>query len=160
MTEPNPKVVVIGIGNADRGDDGAGRAVVERLTGKLPQHVAVYRETGEPTALLARLRDADTACLVDACVSGAEPGTVRHFNAAAAPLPQALFDVSTHGFGLAQAIELARALGELPPRCVVYAIEGGTFEPGARMSPAVTAAVEEVAGRLRTELAETRTMEA
>jgi hydrogenase maturation protease len=159
MAARNPKVVLIGVGNTDRGDDGAGRAVAERLAQAPPPDVTVVEESGEATALLARFRGADAVCLVDACASGAEPGTVRRFDAGAAPLPQGLFDVSTHGFGVAQAIELARALGELPPRCVVYAIEGGTFETGAPMSPAVAAAVDEVAGRLRAELADAQTME-
>jgi hydrogenase maturation protease len=56
--------------------------------------------------------------------------------------------LSTHGFGLAEAIELARALGGLPPRCVVYAIEGSSFEEGAALSPPVVAAAAEVARRL------------
>ena len=61
---------------------------------------------------------------------------------AATPLPRGALGMSTHGFGLAEALELARALGQLPRRCIVYAIEGASFETGAPLSPEVAAAVD------------------
>ena len=45
--------------------------------------------------------------LVDACVSGAPPGTIHRFDATAAPLPDLGSGLSTHGFGAPVAIELA-----------------------------------------------------
>ena len=56
---------------------------------------------------------------------------------------------STHGLGLAEAIELGRALGRLPARLVVYAIEGQGYATGAPLSPPVARAAEEVVGELR-----------
>ncbi|GHD60483.1 peptidase M52 [Thalassobaculum fulvum] len=144
--------IVIGIGNPDRGDDGVGRLVARSLDGRLPADVEVVEADGEATALLAHMDGAEAAYLVDACASGAEPGTVRRFDAAAAPLPQAAFGLSTHGFGLAEAIELARALRQLPARCVVYAIEGAGFETGAPLSDAVAEAIPQVQERLCCEI--------
>jgi len=149
--------VVLGIGNPERGDDGAGRAVARRLRGALPQDLAdtviVAEADGEVTDLLARLEGAEAAFLIDACVSGAPAGTVRRLDVGHAPLPPDAFGLSTHGLGLAQAVELARALGQLPPTCVVYAVEGASFDPWAPLSPVVTGAVDEAAERLRAELA-------
>jgi hydrogenase maturation protease len=159
-TGHQPDVIVVGIGNPDRGDDRAGRAVADRLAGRLPADVAVVQETGEATALLARLRSAKAAFLVDACASGAAVGTIQRLDAGAAPLPQGLFGMSTHGFGLAEAIELARTLGELPPHCIVYAIEGGTFDLGAPLSPPVASAVADVAERLCADVAALQPAEA
>ncbi|KAB2943480.1 MAG: hydrogenase maturation protease [Hyphomicrobium sp.] len=144
--------VVLGIGNPDRGDDAAGREVVQRLRGALPQDVLLAEETGEVVRILARIEGAEAAYLIDACASGAPPGSVSRFDVAEARLPQHASAASTHGLGLAEAIELARALGQLPTRCIVYAIEGARFEPGASLSPAVGTAVDEVAQRLRAEL--------
>lgn len=79
---------------------------------------------------------------------------MRRFDAAAAPLPLHAFGLSTHGLDLAEAIELARVLGQLPPTCVVYAIEGACFEGGASLSPAVAEAVTDVARRLCAEIDE------
>lgn len=146
-----PRIIVLCIGNPDRGDDAAGRTVARALRALLAD-VEIIEEAGEATRVVARLEGADAAYIVDACNSGAEPGDIRRFDASAGPLPRAAFGASTHGFGLAEALELARALGALPPRCVVYAIEGGTFEIGAPMSPAISAAVDIVAGRLRADI--------
>ncbi|MBG0800064.1 hydrogenase maturation protease [Methylocystis sp. H4A] len=146
-----PRIIVLCIGNPDRGDDAAGRAVARALRASAAD-VDIIEEEGEATRVLARLEGADAAYIVDASVSGAEPGEVRRHDVSAGPLPRAAFGASTHGFGLAEALELARALGVLPPRCIVYAIEGGTFDIGAPMSPAVAAAVDIVAGRLRADI--------
>lgn len=150
--EAGPRSIVIGIGNADRGDDGAGRAVARRLAGRLPSGVELLEHDGEATGLLAALEGATLAIFVDASASGRPPGTVQRFDVAAGPLPAGAFGLSTHGFGLVEAVELARALDALPARCVVYAIEGSSFESGAALSPAAAAAVETVADRIPDEL--------
>jgi hydrogenase maturation protease len=150
---------VIGVGNPERGDDAAGRAVARLLMRSPPRDVEVMEEDGEATRLLARFEKADAVFIIDACASGAVAGTVRRFEAAAQPLPKAAFGFSTHGFGLADAVELARSLNALPSSCVVYAIEGESFDIGAPMSPAVAAAIDVVAERLRTEIAGWRYLE-
>jgi hydrogenase maturation protease len=119
----------------------------------MPAGVTVAEHGGESAALLSLLEGVEDAVLVDACVSGAAPGTVRRFDVSAAPLPEARFSLSTHGLGLAEAMELARALGQLPPRCIVYAIEGRTFELGAPLSPEVAAAVGAASDRIAAEIA-------
>ena len=75
-----------------------------------------------------------------------------------APAPDpAMFGMSTHAMGLADSIELARTLGQLPKRCIVYAVEGHGFGLGEPLSPPVANAVEDVVTRvldeLRTEMA-------
>jgi hydrogenase maturation protease len=145
--------IVIGIGNPDRGDDAAGRIVAHRLRNTLPDGVDIVEEHGEATALMARLDGAAEAWLIDACSSGAAAGTVRRFDVAQTPLPHGAFGASTHGFGVAEAIELARILGQLPLRCVVYAIDGESFETGAPLSSPVAGAVADIVARLRAEIA-------
>jgi hydrogenase maturation protease len=144
--------IVIGIGNPDRGDDAAGRAVARRLRGMLSAEIDVEEHGGEATALLARLEAADRAYLIDACSSSALAGTVRRFDVGEAPLPREAFAVSSHGLGLAEAIELGRTLGQLPSRCIVYAIEAASFRLGAPLSPRVAAAVSKVSCRVQAEI--------
>ena len=142
-------IVVIGVGNPLRADDAAGIAVVRRLRKRAG--LRVLEQSGEATALLDALRGARAALIVDAAAGG-RPGSLRRLDAAAQALPQGLLGCSTHGFGVAEGIELARALGALPPVCVVYAIEGAHFEAGAPMSRAVRAAVAVLARRIETEI--------
>ena len=77
---------------------------------------------------------------------------MHRLDAAAAPLPATVARGSTHAFGLAETIELARTLGRLPQRLTVYGIEGGCFDAGDELSPPVRAAVDAVRDELRKRL--------
>lgn len=143
---------VIGVGNPLRGDDGAGRRVARRLAATAPPNVEVMELDGGVAELLAAWEGAGDGevVVVDAARCGAPLGTVHRFEASRAALPAALGATSSHGLGLAAAVELARALGKLPPRLTVYAIESAAFTTGDELSPAVAAAVEEVVRELAT----------
>jgi hydrogenase maturation protease len=145
--------VVIGVGNDYRGDDGAALAVVRRLESEVPADVTVRAFEQEPTRLIDAWDGAESAVVVDAVASGAEPGTFHRFDASAEPIPARVFRSSTHAFGVGEAIELARALGKLPGRVVVYGIEGASFAAGEGLSPAVAEAVEPAAAAVLEELA-------
>jgi hydrogenase maturation protease len=106
---------------------------------------------GEAASLLAMLEGADRAWLIDAARSGAPAGTIHRIDCCSGRVPSRA-DVSSHGFGVAQAIELGRALGTLPRQCLLYAIEAADFTDGAPLSPGVERAVHEVAERIRAEL--------
>ena len=103
--------MLIGIGTRHRGDDAAGPEVARLARRMLPGAVVVEERDADVAWLLAGMEGAAAIYLVDACVAGGAPGTVYRFDAAAGPLPADVFGLSTHGFGLAAAIELARALG-------------------------------------------------
>ena len=84
--------------------------------------------------------------------TGAVPGTVHTFDASSAPLPARTGGASTHGLGLAEALELGRALGRLPARVVVVGIEAGDDGHGAVLSRPVAAALDRAADRVLDEL--------
>ena len=144
---------VVGVGNALRGDDAVGLEVARLLDGTLPAGVRLVECEGEPVSLLSAWEDCDTAIVVDATESGREAGTVRRLAAHDGPLPPELQRASTHLLGVAEAIELGRTLGKLPPRTILYGIEGARFDTGAQLSPEVLQAVEEVAAAIRKEIA-------
>jgi len=145
-------VLIIGVGNEFRGDDGAGLVVSRHLGALGLEGVRVLEVEGDGTAVMAAWKGADAVILVDAVYSGAAPGTVHRLEAHARPVPGSFFHRSTHAINVADAIELARSLGELPPRLVVYGIEGKSFEAGAGLSPEVEKAVQEVVDAVRQEL--------
>lgn len=144
--------LVVGIGNPDRGDDAIGLRVAGWLRELAIPGIEVAEASGEPAQLLDLLRDRPQVWLIDGCVSGAATGTLHEFDAGQCRLPVRLGSTSSHGLGAAEAIELARALGELPGRCVVLAIEGAAFERGARLTPEVGRAGEALVRRLASEL--------
>jgi hydrogenase maturation protease len=146
-------ILVLGIGNADRGDDAAGPETARQLEGCFDNDVEVSTHGGEATSLVEHIEESGAVIFIDACASGAPPGHIHRFDVAAAPLPAQVFSISTHGFGLPSALELARALGVLPQHAIVYAIEGASFEAGAPLSAAVAAATKEAARLIRGEIA-------
>jgi hydrogenase maturation protease len=134
--------IIIGIGNRDRGDDGAGLAVAQGLAGRTT-HVV---DAGALDLFELWTQD-DDVVVVDAMRSGAAPGTVRTFDVREDPLPEETF-ASTHSFGPVAGIELARALGRMPASLEVIGIEAGDFTAGSSLSPPVARAVENVTRRL------------
>jgi len=152
MIPPARPTRVIGVGNPDRGDDAAGRETARRLRKALGDKADIVELDGETTALLAQLDGVGMALLIDACVSGARPGTVRRIDLAKESLPSVTYGLSSHALGLAEAIELATALGQMPPRCVVYLIEALSVKIGEPLSDPVAEAVDEVVRQLTTDL--------
>jgi hydrogenase maturation protease len=139
-------VLVIGVGNENRGDDAVGLTVSRQLREKLPHDAMVAEETGDGARLMELWKGFDVVVLIDAVKSGAGPGTIHMFEAHKSPLPTALLreEYSTHAFGIPQAIELARAMNQLPRRLLVYGIEGECFDEGAHMSPTIERAARQL----------------
>ena len=135
------RTVVIGIGNPLRGDDGAGVVVAEQLRPRVPEGIEVVSCSEEPSRLMEAWEGAESVLLVDTVSSGAPAGTLHRFDAGDEALPARTFRSSTHAIGIAETIELARALGRLPRRVRVYGIEAGSFTTGAELTPPVEAAV-------------------
>ncbi|MBI2264629.1 MAG: hydrogenase maturation protease [Armatimonadetes bacterium] len=143
--------LIIGVGNEYRRDDGAGFAAARRLRAENPD-VPVVLQSGDGVSLMEAWRDADSVIVVDAVHSAGKPGSVHRFDAAARPIPAKFFPSSTHAFGLAEAVEMARALGRLPERLIVYGIEGKTFEAGTGLSPEVEEGVSQVVEQVLREI--------
>jgi hydrogenase maturation protease len=144
--------VIVGAGNAFRRDDGAGLVAARRLGGSLSRDARVVLKEGDFASLLGDWGETDAVVVIDATWSGSAPGTIRRYEAHQRPLPSRFSRSSTHAFGLAQTVELARALGRLPARLIVFGIEGRDFNPGDGLSPAVDAAVDEVVRRVAEEV--------
>jgi hydrogenase maturation protease len=146
------RILVVGIGNPDRGDDGFGPLVVRQLVGRVPPSVSIIERSGDTLALIEDWAGRDAVILVDAAAPDAEPGRVHRIDLLEDALPTGPSLASTHAFGVADAVGLARALGLLPARLVAYAAEGASFDPGAPVSPQVAAAADEVVVRIAAEL--------
>ena len=147
---------MIGIGNAWQGDDAAGLHAARLLAPQLADDVRVRELEGEPVGLVEALDGADEVFLIDAVRSGAPPGTIHRLDAVAAPIPTALAAASTHTLGVGEAIELARALGRLPRRVIVYGIEAASLAAGGELTPPVATAVAEVVERVVAECTSSR----
>ncbi|WP_149184650.1 hydrogenase maturation protease [Streptomyces sp. TRM49041] len=149
-------IAVIGIGNEFRRDDGVGWAVIRRLRERaarrsLPPGTVLGTSDGEPSRLIALWEDTALTVVVDAVrTHGGSPGRVHRLTAEH-PDAYATGAVTSHGLGLGEAVELARALRRLPRRLCVYAVEAADMSLGTGLTPAVGAAVQPLAERIEAE---------
>lgn len=145
-------LLVIGVGNAFRRDDGLGPAVLAALQSNLPAGVCLSAQSGEGSTLMAAWQGYERVLLIDAVCSGAPAGTLHVLDAHQTPIPSRFFHYSTHAFSVAEAIEMARALGELPAQMTLMGLEGADFGAGQGLSPAVQAAWPQLIERLQAEI--------
>jgi len=147
-----PSVLVVAIGNSDRGDDGFGPSVASKLRGEALSGVRILERSGDVLALIEDWSSSPSVIIVDAMTSITKPGRVHRLDLTHSPLPIGFSPRSSHAFGIAETVELARSLGRLPKFLAAYLVEGECFKTGAPLSPVVAGAVEEVAERLVVEL--------
>jgi len=147
VTPISPGQLIIGVGNSLRSDDGVGIWVARRLREQLPPGISVVEASGEGASLIDMWKGFASVILVDAVSSGTAPGTVHRLDAAE-PVRAQFFRCSSHAFGVGEAVELARVLNQLPPRLIIYGIEGANFAAGAELSPVVARSAAEASDRI------------
>ena len=145
-------MLVIGIGNSYRSDDGVGPAVLALFRAMRLPGVWLLECDGDCSALLDAWRGADVVVLIDAVSSKAPPGTIYRLDLLARQLPHDVSFQSTHAFGVSEALELGRVLNQLPASLMLYAIEGKCFATGSGLSDEVASVVQEVAWQLGRDL--------
>jgi hydrogenase maturation protease len=141
-------VLVIGVGNDFRSDDGAGLFVARSLQARVLPGVLTREASGEGAALMDMWSGIPAVIMADAVDAGGEPGAIYRLDAGSEPIPALFFHYSTHAFSVAEAVEMARALGQLPPRFVIYGIEGQNYHAGQGLSPVVEQAARTVSARV------------
>lgn len=141
-------VIVICVGNPDRGDDGVALAVLDALRATPVDGVDVAAARADPATLMALWEGRRAAILVDAVRSGGAAGRIHRIDCSArdgdVPLVGAQ-PASSHALGLGTALRLGRELGILPERVVLVGVEVGDMSIGGRLSLQVDAAVGAVA---------------
>jgi hydrogenase maturation protease len=138
------RYLVIGIGNPFRRDDGVGVLVAKEIAAAGRDDIEVRIESGEGGSLMELWKGAERVVIIDAVRSHSAPGKIHQIDATKQHVPSEFFHYSSHAFGVAEAIELARALGELPPAVTVVGIEGKDFSSGTELSSEVEIAARVV----------------
>jgi len=149
MFEPErAEVVVIGVGNEFRSDDGLGISVAKRLRERLEADIEVVIASGEGAELIDLWQGKKLAVVIDAISSGGNAGSLYWIDATQESLPASLRLFSTHKFGVGEAIEMSRAILSLPERLIVCGIEGKNFSFGDCLSAEVAEASKLLEQRL------------
>lgn len=145
MSTSSAECRIIGCGNIERGDDAAGVLVARRLR---ELGADAVEHSGEGLSLMESWEGCDSVILIDAVMTGAAPGAITARDGNLSPITGDTRGCTTHAFGVAEAVELARVLGRLPHRLSIYGIEGRKFELGSAPSPEVAQAVERLVRQL------------
>jgi hydrogenase maturation protease len=146
------KTLLIGVGNAFRGDDAVGIYVAQQLASRDLPEVVVEVQSGEGAALIECWRAHRRVFLIDAAAPGGSPGQILRFEAHKDSITTGFFQTSSHAFGVLDAIELSRALDTLPEELIVYGIEGVCFDEGAGLSEEIEAAADLVVEQILNEI--------
>ena len=140
------RLVVIGVGNRDRGDDAVGPIVCDRIDELDLPDVEVIVFEGSVLDLPIHWSASDRVIIVDASEPAGKPGRITEVDGLSTRLV-APGQLSTHTIDVGAAIELARALDRLPAELAIIGIEGVEFEFGAWLSLAVEHAADVVLER-------------
>ncbi|MCA1564383.1 MAG: hydrogenase maturation protease [Acidobacteria bacterium] len=145
------RILIAGVGNVLRGDDGFGVEVAQALgrRNNLPHGVTVFEGGIAGIPLVQELMDGYDALIVaDAVERGGAPGTIYLIEpdiidpATMAPAALHATLADAHYTEPSQVLVLAKALGVLPPRVYVVGCQpAGYDELGAELSDEVRAAV-------------------
>lgn len=153
-------VLVGGVGQLYQGDLDLGRRAADRLQGdELGPQAGVEELTYGAVAVTQRLEDLrpGTLILVGAESRGDPPGTVRRRRIDAddvdvSAAQGAVADAITGYVAIDLVVEVAAALGALPPRTVSIEVEPVRTDPSEELTPEAEAALEQVLGMVRAEV--------
>lgn len=143
---------ILGIGSP-AGDDQAGWLTVDALLAgglRAGDELAILKLDRPGPSLVNHLQNTDRVILVDAMQTGGRPGRILRFDEE--NWPSYSQGLSSHGFGVVDALLLARALGVLPPQLDVYGIEIGAACPGGQAGSEIKAAACQIAQRIAVDL--------
>jgi hydrogenase maturation protease len=143
-------LLIIGIGQSMRSDDGAGLAALRHWQQSFPdtpKRLSITIDQAELPGLdlLNLLEGFEAAILIDAVQSDAPPGTIHKLTEADL-LGFSKGYQTAHGWGVAESLRLARQLGmHLPKQILLIGIEAVDFSPGINLSPSVLSALDHAA---------------
>ncbi len=139
------EILILGLGNPFRGDDAAGWGVIDVLEQKSPKGVQLCKVRGDAAQILDFFTQYSTIYVIDACQMNAPSGFWKRIDAHKSSIPSDTPQTSTHGMGISQAIDLAKVLGILPSKLIIYAINGDHYNLSTTPSLSVGQAIDKVA---------------
>lgn len=144
---------VIGVGNPLMGDDGLGIVAVEQLRGQLPEDVELIDGGCGGITLLELLVGCDSALIIDAADFGGQAGDIIKLSARQVISSQKCgSQVSLHQTGLADVLQLARQLDQLP-ETTLFLVQPLKVERGIGLSQPVQETLPRLLDQIAADLA-------
>jgi hydrogenase maturation protease len=147
------KVVVLGVGNTLRADEGIGVRVVEALERDytLPAGVEAIDAGTSSMEMLEDLSHLDFLLVVDAIVAGKPPGTLVRLAGDEVPV---FFrrNLSPHGIGLSDVLAALEFMGAEPRETVIIGVQPVSLELSTELTPTVAERLPELVAQAVAEL--------
>ena len=131
---PSPRTIVIGLGSP-HGDDQVGWLLADEITQRAGAVVDV-RAVTVPVNLLSAIESFGRVILIDAVRGNATSEQLQRWEWPSPEIARARVG-GTHALGLAETLELAHSLGQLPEVVVVWGVSGERFAPGDELTPSL-----------------------
>ena len=143
------KVLVIGIGNILRSDDGLGPTVIKQLKQESWSSDILLVDCGTcPLAHLEQLSISRYLIIIDAIKNEQPAGTVHQFYLEEIKKNDTL-NTTTHSYSMTQVIALAREINNLPQEIIYYGIEPATLDWGTEFSHSVREAIPQLIRKVK-----------
>ncbi len=150
----NKETIVLGLGNPLMGDEGIGIKLIEMLqsaSGDFPEADFIDAGTGG-MSLLHLISGRKKAVIIDCCIMGETPGTIKQFTPDQVKTVKQLTHLSLHEVDIIKVIELARQLGECPEEIVFFGIEPETVSQQMELSDILTERLPQYTETIKTQL--------
>ena len=159
MTFSKPKpIIVVGLGNPLMADEGIGTMLADELTklaaeGKLPSDDVEYYDGGTGGMyLLHTIADRKKAILIDCCLMGTEPGTIRRFTPDDVNSVKQMAHLSLHEVDILQVIEMAKQIGQCPDKIVIFGIEPVAITMQMHLNEAIQSKIPDYIAAIKKEI--------
>lgn len=143
---------IVAVGKAMRGDDAAALLLADTLQAEPVPGVDVIYSSGDVVELLSLFQTCEAVIVLDAYEAGPDDPPVLRLDALEERLPSASC-CSSHGLGVAEAVQIAGEMGVMPAKLVVIAIAGYRFDIGSPVSAGMEKRLEAAKALLLNELA-------
>jgi hydrogenase maturation protease len=147
-------LVVLGLGNPIRTDDGVGVHAIRRLSAnsRLPKDIQIIDGGTLGLDLLPRLRGVSHLLALDAVDTAASPGTLSRF--ADEELVRLPVSKSVHLLGFADLLGALSLLDDAPDRVVLLGMQPESTDWGVDLSPRADAALNDLVDAALAQIAE------
>lgn len=159
MTFGTPQeTIVVGLGNPLMADEGIGVVLVDELAkraaaGELPDETVEYYDGGTGGMyLLHTIADRKKAILIDCCLMGTEPGTIRRFTPDDVKSVKQMAHLSLHEVDILNVIKMAKEIGSCPDEIVIFGIEPVAITQQLHLNAAIEAKIPDYIETIKQEL--------
>lgn len=142
------EILIVGIGNPFRSDDGVGHYVIDQLQSYRGSSIDFLKITSNSLHLIDIWKSRELVIVIDAISANHIPGTIIEMNSIDESLLVVHSESSTHNLGLKETFLMAKALNVLPNQLKVIGIQGKNFDVGVALSSEVHLAADQLVNQL------------